>query len=94
MVPIYNWLMKEHGTPLDAYLRNLFECKEWRLTMRATLYDEKFGLKMKGAMDWLESLEDFQLNLPVTKPNKISHSVKRKQPTSTKSPAVKPRRKA
>jgi len=88
------WLIEESGNPEDGYSWNLFECNEGRLTMRATLYDEKFGLKMKGAMDWLESLEDFQLNLPVTKPNKISHSVKRKQPTSTKSPAVKPRRKA
>lgn len=50
------WLIEESGNMEDGFSWNLFECEDGRLTMRATLYDEKFALKMKSAMDWLDSL--------------------------------------
>jgi len=50
------WKIEESGNPEDGFCWNLFEEDGDTLTMRATLYDEKFAKCMKSAMDWQDAL--------------------------------------
>ena len=57
------WKIEESGNGEDGFCWNLFEEESERLTMRATLYDEKFAKKMKAAMDWQDALGSGMMRL-------------------------------
>ncbi len=95
------WKIEESGNGEDGFCWNLFEAEGDSLSMRATLYDHKFAMKMKAAMDWLDTLGSGYMSLALegiaidTNTGRVWEPPKTKRkPRLTITPTTKTRRKA